>query len=154
MELEQQLQTLIKDATEFGIAPIVLQQAVVPVLKLLAQQLNHLEYFVLQNFSQDWVIITINNLQETNQEKQVIYAFTTVKDAATFQGSDDPDILAVPIPVTHLLFELFSVQQIDSIIFFDTPGNLSQGVEVKRDRLEALIFQQIQQLKQIPPDLA
>ncbi|GAB4226295.1 MAG: hypothetical protein Kow0049_05190 [Stanieria sp.] len=154
MELEQQLQTLIKDAAEFDIAPIVLQQAVAPVLKLLAQQLNHLEYFVLQNFSQDWVIITINNLQETNQEKQVIYAFTTVKDAATFQGSDDPDILAVPIPVTHLLFQLFSVQQIDSIIFFDTPGNLNQGVEVKRDRLEALIFQQIQQLKQIPPDLA
>lgn len=154
MELEQQLQTLIKDAAEFGIAPIVLQQAVAPVLKLLAQQLNHLEYFVLQNLSQDWVVITINNPQQNNQEKRVIYAFTTVKDAATFQGSNDPDILAVPMPVTHLLFELFSVQQIDSMIFFDTPSNLNQGVEIQRDRLEALIFQQLQQLQQIPPDLA
>ena len=51
MELEQQLQTLIKDAAEFGIAPIVLQQAVAPVLKLLAQQLNHLEYFDIIYFS-------------------------------------------------------------------------------------------------------
>ncbi|AFZ34668.1 hypothetical protein Sta7437_1092 [Stanieria cyanosphaera PCC 7437] len=154
MELEQQLQTLTKDAAELGIAPIVIEKAVAPVLKLLAQQLNHLEYFVLQNFSQDWVLITIKNNQETSQEKRVIYAFTTVKDAATFQGSDDPDILAVPIPVTHLLFELFSVQQIDSIIFFDTPGNLTQAVEIQRDRLDGLIFQQIQQLQQIPPDLA
>jgi hypothetical protein len=154
MKLEQQLKILIDDAPKFGIAPIVLEQAVSPVLELFAQQLKHLEYYVLQNLSQDWLIITIGKPNQTNQEKKVIYAFSTVKDAATFQGSQDPSILAVPIPVTHLLFELFSIKQVDSLIFLDTPGNLNQGVEIKRDRLESLILQQIQQLKQIPPDLA
>lgn len=154
MDLKQQLQILVDDAAKFGIAPLVLEQAVTPVLELFARQLNHLEYFVLQNFSQDWVLITINNPEQIDRTKQVIYAFVTVKDAATFQGSQDPEIIAVPIPVTHLLFELFSIQQVDSIIFFDTSGNLDRGVEVKRDRLESFIFQQIQQLKQIPPNFA
>lgn len=153
MELDRQLEILINDATNYGIPSIVIEKAIAPVLKLFASQLKCLEYYVLQNLAEDWILTIISNPQ-LKQEKKVIYAFTSVKDGATFQGKQDPNILATSLPVTHLLFRLFALQEVDSIIFLDTPGNLNQGVEIKRDRLMTLIRQQIQQLGQIPPNIA
>ncbi len=154
MEIEQQLQTLIDDAPKYGVPPLVMQRAVTPVLALFAQQLEHLEYYVLQNLQEDWILTTISQPERPEQEKKVIYAFATLEDAATFQGSADPNILAVALPVTHILFELFPLQQVDSIIFLKTPGNLQSGVEIERAKLQSLIQQKIQQLNKIPPNLA
>ncbi|NJO18940.1 MAG: hypothetical protein HC838_01155, partial [Spirulinaceae cyanobacterium RM2_2_10] len=49
MNLNEQLQRLIDDAPEDGSMPILIEHAVVPVLRLLAQRLQHLEYYVLQS---------------------------------------------------------------------------------------------------------
>lgn len=152
MELEQQLEILINDAANYGVPTIVVEQAIAPVLRLFAEQLQHLEYYVLQNIEEDWVLTTITNPQ-LKQEKKVIYAFATVQDAATFEKKTNPDLMAMPIPVAQLLFRLFSLQQVDSIIFMES-SDLSRGTEVKRDRLSALIRQQIKQLGQTPSDIA
>jgi hypothetical protein len=154
MELEQQLKSLINDAPNYGVPPLVMQRAVTPVLALLAQKLEHLEYYVLQNLEEDWVLTTISNQNQPEREKKVIYAFATLQDAATFQGSADPNILAVALPVTHILFQLFPLPQVDSIIFLKTPGNLQAGVEIERAKLQLLIQQQIQELNKIPPNIA
>ena len=104
MNLEEQLKILIDDAPQYGVPAVVVEKAIAPILELFAKKLTNSEYYVLQNLESDWVLTTITNPQ-LSQEKQVIYAFKTVRDAATFQGTADPSLIAVPIPITHLLFE-------------------------------------------------
>jgi hypothetical protein len=153
MTLEQQLQVIIDDAENHGIPSSVVEKAIAPVLKVFAEQLQYLEYYVLQNLAEDWVLTTITNPQ-LQQSKKVIYAFISVQDAATFQGTANPDLLAMPISVIQLLFRLFSLHQVDSIIFLENSSDLNYGVEIKRDRLSQLIRQQIEQLTKIPPNIA
>jgi hypothetical protein len=153
MNLEQQLQLIINNGADYGVPPPVIEKAIAPVLKLFAEQLQHVEYYVLQNLEEDWVLTTIAN-SKLQLEKKVIYAFTSVQDAATFQGKANPDLVAMPISVAQLLFRLFSLQQVDSIIFLENSSNLNHGVEVERDRLSQLIERQIEQLNQTPTDIA
>ena len=150
MELEQQLQVLIDEAAQYSIAPTIMQQAIAPGFARVAQQLAHLEYYVLQNLSEDWVISVIS---DGKGEKKVIYAFTTVRDARNFNSDQKSEIIAISLPVVQILFRLFSVQQIDSIIFFEQSGNTSGGVELKRRDLQNFLQQQLQQLKTTPRDL-
>lgn len=153
MILEQQLQLIIDNAAAHDVPPVVIEKAIAPVLRLLAAQLHHLEYYVLQNLAEDWVVTTIANPQ-SKSEKKVIYAFVSVQDATTFQGKTNPDLVAIPIQIVQLLFKLFSFAQVDSIIFLEDSQNLNRGVEIERELLSQLIIKQIKQLGQIPPDIA
>ena len=154
MELEQQLQILVDDAANYGIAPLVIEKAIAPVLNLFAQQLKHLEYYLLQNLDEQWVLFTISDRQQIKSDQTVIYAFPTLQDAANFQGSKDPNILATPVPVTHILFQLLALEPVNSVIFLEQPGNLNAGTQIERDKLQSLIQQQIQQLSNVPNNLA
>lgn len=153
MELERQLDRLSEDASRYGIPTPVFSQAVAPVLGLFAKQLQHLEYYILQNLDSDWVMYTIENQQE-QLEKKVIYAFPSVKDAALFQGTEDPNLLALEIPTVELLFQLFALPAIDSLIFLEIPGNLDRGTVIERSRLLEIVQQQVLQLNPLPPNLA
>ena len=152
MKLDRQLEVLINDAAKYGVAPEAVEKALAPVIKLFAQQLQHTKYYVLQNLEQDWVLTTITNSQ-SQQVKKVIYAFVSVQDAAGFQKQAKSDLIAMPIDIVQLLFRLFSLQQVDSIIFLENSPNLDRGVEIEREHLARSIEQQIQQLR-IPPNLA
>ena len=154
MKLEQQLQILIEDAAKQGISPLVIEKAIAPVLNLFAQQLKHLEYYILQNLDEQWALFTISDRQQVKADRTVIYAFPTLQDAANFQGSEDPNILATPLPVTHILFQLLALKPVNSIVFLEQPGNLNEGTQIERDKLQSLIQQQIQQLSNIPSDIA
>ena len=154
MELEQQLQILVDDASKYGISPLVIEKAIAPVLNLLAQQLKQLEYYILQNLNEQWVIYTISDRQQAKPDRQVIYAFPSLRDAGNFQGSNDPNILATAIPVTHILFQLISLEPVESIIFLEQPGNLNIGTQVERNILQNLIQQQIKNLSNTPNDIA
>ncbi len=161
MDLEQQIQVLIDSAPQDGTTPNLVE-AIAPVLKLLASQLRHLEYYILQTLDEGWVVTTLSNRTQPEVEKNVIYAFSTLKDAADFQSASDPQILAVPIPVTHILFQMLALETVTSTVFFDTPGNLTTGTEVRRDDLQNLISTQLQNSKfaprsypsNLPPDIA
>ena len=150
MDIEQQLKLLTVDAASHGVPVVVMERAIAPVLKMLATQLQHDEYYVLQNLESEWVLTTIENAK-LKQQKKVIYAFVTVRDAMTFQGKNNPDLIAAPISVIQLLFRLFSLHQADSIIFMNNSSDLNNGIEVKGDRLRNLIQQQIEKLQQNPP---
>ncbi len=154
MELERQLQILIDDAAKHGIAPVVIERAIAPVLNLFARQLKHLEYYILQNLDEQWVLFTISDRQQVKPDRQVIYAFPTLQDAGNFQGSKDPSILATAIPVTHILFQLISLKPVESIIFLEQPGNLNAGTRVERNTLQNSIQQQIQNLNNTPSNIA
>jgi hypothetical protein len=161
MDLEEQIQALIDNAPPDGTTP-KLVEAIAPVLTLLASQLRNLEYYILQTLDQGWVLTTLSNRAQPEVEKNVIYAFPTLKDAADFQSVSDPQIIATTVPVTHILFQMLAIDDVNSTVFFDTPGNLAVGTEVRRDDLQHLIQTQLQQLRSaprsypsnLPPDIA
>jgi hypothetical protein len=161
MDLKQQVQVLIENAPQDGLTPQVVE-AISPVLTLLASQLGHLEYHILQTLNGDWVVTTLSNRTQPELEKNVIYAFATDKDATGFQPVDDPQLVTATIPVTHILFQLLALATVTSLVFFDTPGNLATGTEVRRKDLEDLIQRQLKQVQpaprsypnNIPPDFA
>lgn len=157
MTLEQQLQLIIDDATNYGVPSVVVEQAIAPAIRSFAEKLQNLEYYILQNLENEWVLTTIAHPQ-LQQEKRVIYAFASVRDAASFQsnfqGKADPNLIATPISVVQLLFRLFSLQQVDSIIVLDNSQNLNYGVEIERSHLSQSIKQQIERLPKTPPNIA
>lgn len=153
MKLEQQLQEIVKEAPEHGVPLEVVEKAISPVLISFANQLQKLEYFVLQNLAGDWILTTLTN-PSINEDKAVIYAFVSVQDAFKFQGNDDPDLVAVPISIIQLLFRLFSLQQVDSLVFLENSENLTRGQEIKREQLADSIMFQIKQLKQPKSNIA
>ncbi|MGD1702186.1 MAG: hypothetical protein F6K22_08010 [Okeania sp. SIO2F4] len=159
MDLEQQIQTLIKNAPEDGNTPKIVE-AITPALKLLAQQLKHLQYYILQTYTQNWVLTTLGHRSQSELEKRVIYAFPTLKDASSSISEDN--VVATPMPVIHILFQMIAIQPLDSLVFFEKPGDLTKATEVKREDVQKLISIYLRQYQassssnssKIPPDIA
>ena len=144
MDLDQQLQILIDDAPNYGVPALVIEKAIAPVLKTFAEQLKFLEYYILQNETEDWIMFSVKNDPQQDFEKTVIYAFTSYQDAIKFNQKQDEKIVVKPLPTTHILFRLFSVKKIDSIVFFNEVENLNQGIELRREDLQSLIQKQLE----------
>ncbi|MGE5658202.1 MAG: hypothetical protein ACM37W_16485 [Actinomycetota bacterium] len=162
MDLDQQIQSLIENAPQDGTTPQIVE-AIAPALKLLAEQLRHPLYYLLQTLDRSWVMTTLRNRSQPGLEKRVIYAFPTLKDAsAGYPTPLEANLVAVPVPVTHILFQMVAIDTLDSLVFFETAGNLESGTEVGRDRVQELVrihLERYQSLRTpssrpIPPDLA
>ena len=164
MDIDRQIQDLIANAPQDGTTP-QLVRLIEPILKSLASQLQHLQYYVAQTNDQHWVVTTLSNRSQPQLEKRVVYAYPSAKDAREASGptaSQEADLMALPIPVAHILFQMLAMETVDSTVFFETVGNLSNGVEVRRADMQHLIQLQLQQLQApgkshpspIPPDIA
>ena len=155
MNLDQQIQLLIDDAPNDGVTPNLIK-AIAPGLKQLASNLRHEQYYIVQTLDSDWLVTTIRNRQEA--EKRVIYAFPTLQDSfATSSAQSLAQLVALPMPVTHILFQLVALQSVDSIIFLENSGEATDGYEINRRAIQKLIQAQIKPkspFNQIPPDLA
>jgi hypothetical protein len=139
MNLDQQLQDLIDHAPQDGSTPQIMER-VAPAIKTVAGRLRHPQYYVVQTLDQSWVMLTLANRTQTGREKNVIYAFPTLKDvAASPYDFSDPSLIALPVPVTHILFQMLAMEQTHSTIFFETPGNVTIGTEIERADIEKLI---------------
>ncbi len=151
MNLEQQLQILVDQAPQDGVTPDVIAKAVNPVLKTFATQLKHNDYFAYQSSQGSWQLTTLSNRRDPLLQKKVIYAFSTAEDAALSEEMSgdrpDPDLTVQHIPVTHILFQLFALKQLDSIVFLETSGDLNAGTEVHRKDLQGAIQKQLIQYK-------
>lgn len=161
MDIEKQLQLLIERSPDDGMTVKIIEKAVVPTLRAFAEQLKQLEYYVVQTLERGWVLTTLSNHTRAGVEKKVIYAFASLKDASGFQDTSDPNLIAIALPVTHVLFQLFALKEVESIVFMETPGDLSAGKEVRRSDLQKLVEIQWQdwqksssKSRNIPPDLA
>ena len=144
MDLDQQTQALVEGAPQDGSTP-QLVESISPALKILAQRLRHLQYYVMQTLDDSWVMTTLEHRAESETEKNVIYAFPTLKDVAAGPFAlSDPNMIAVPVPVMNILFQMLAMTSIYSIIFFETPGNVTVGTEVQRAELETLVHQFLQ----------
>lgn len=161
MDLDRQIQVLVDEAPQDGITP-ALVAGVASALKQLAASLRHLEYYILENPEQGWVFATLSNRAQPDLQKKVVYAFPTFNDAIDFQQVPDPQVIAKAMPVTHILFQMFAMDIVDSTIFLETPGNNTAGEEVSRARLLSLVQTHLRRLKskpkakprQLPSDIA
>jgi hypothetical protein len=151
-EIDQQIQALIDGAPNDGKTPAAVE-AIAPALKLIAGQLKHTEYYILQNLAQQWVMSTISNRTQPKKTKTVIHAFPTLQDVALGPYSlRDPQLMAVPLPVTHILFQLAAMAKVDSLIFFEVPGNARVATEITRDNFQALLQMHLKNQQQpVPP---
>lgn len=157
MNLDQQIDSLILNAPQDGTTPQIVE-AISPALKLLAQQLRHLHYYILESPERGWVLTTLSHRHQPERQKRVIYAFPTKGDALSFRMSTKSPEQAIAVPVTHILFQMSAIPHLDSLVFFEVPGELQNGIEVTRPQVEDLIhtYLTIYQSKStpIPPDLA
>ncbi len=156
--LDTQLQELIDDAPQDGVTPALIE-AIAPILKQLALQLRHPEYYIAQTLEQNWAVTFLDHETQSGLQKQIIYAFPNLKDVSSGPyPMKDPQMIALPIPVIHILFQIVAMETVDSVVFFEVPGNTMVGTEVKREELQALIQAQLTQqfvpVNPIPPDFA
>ncbi|MGD1950544.1 MAG: hypothetical protein ACFB14_12975 [Leptolyngbyaceae cyanobacterium] len=153
MDIEKQIQILIDEAPDQTTGQAI--SLVAPLLKEIAGQLPNQIYYVVQSLGQGWVMTTLRGRQDPKATKTVIYAYPSLS-AAAIGAADNPQMMALPHPSTHLLFQLLSLKQVDSIIFMQEKGK-GQGVEVLRTMLEQVMRSQLQQLKEKgepPTDIA
>jgi hypothetical protein len=161
MDLDEQIRVLIDNAPQDGSTPRIVK-AIAPLLKQLAVQLRHREYYILQSMQEQWVVTTLSNRAQPEMEKRVIYAFATVDDAKSASGvTPDSGAIAIGLPVTHILFQTIVLRTVDSLIFFEEPGRLESGTEVRGNDIRNLVQAQLQRTfaspqsdSQIPPDMA
>lgn len=154
MTIDQQLQNLAKAAPGVDLKMAI--QAISPVIRGVAQQLQHLEYYILQSASRQWLQATLAHKDNPDQPKQVIYAYPSLSAAFGDKlAAGNPDLMAIPMPVAQLLFQLASISPVDSLIFFESETR-DQAVEIRRDDLKAMFRSQIARSKkpQVPPDIA
>ena len=153
MDIEKQIQILIDDAPDQATKDAI--SLIAPLLTEIAGQLPKQLYYVVQSLGQGWVITTLRGRQDPKATKTIVYAYPSL-EAAAIGAADNPQMMALPHPSTHLLFQLLSLKQVDSIIFMQEKGK-GQGVEVPRTMLEKVMLAQLKQLKdkgQPPPDIA
>lgn len=140
MTLDQQVQALLQDAPN---DPEMRQitQIFIPMLKSLAGQRRHLQYFVAQTESGEWLRLSLINRTQSKQEKTVVYAFSTMEDAnSLLDAEQDPPCQAVSIGLIDLLFKFFALNLGESLIFFEQPGDCQKGVEVRRSDFEDALY--------------
>ncbi|MBV9389601.1 MAG: hypothetical protein JOZ78_24530 [Chroococcidiopsidaceae cyanobacterium CP_BM_ER_R8_30] len=157
MDLDQQIQELIDNAPQDGVTPRLLT-AITPGLKLLAGKLRHSQYYILQNLDHDWVATTLSHRTQPGVEKRVIYAFPSLQAVPVSMNQGlDSQVTAIPIAVTHILFQMVALETVDSTVFFETPGDLTNGIEIRREDIQNLIQLQMKQntsTSYLPPDIA
>jgi len=163
--LDDQIQALLAGAPQDGQTPLLIE-VITPLLKEIALQLKHSEYYILQNTEGRWMMTSLSHREEQQPDKTVIYAYATLADAQLSPHARmDNQVMALPTPVILILFQLLALQPVTSLLFFDSPGNRKEAVEVRRDDIQNLVktqlklFQQLQhsqptQANPIPPDLA
>jgi hypothetical protein len=130
-ELANQVSTLIQDApddrtTTQGIAMIA------PLLaKIAFSCLNHAYYHVIQDGAGALLRIISTHSKHSSVEKTIVFAFSTEEDASRERDNlDEPDALIIKVAVLELLFRFWVLNWCDALVFFDRPGDRTQGHEI------------------------
>lgn len=146
MNLEQQFTDLINEAPNYGVPSNIMEFGVIPILRNYADSLTHEEYYLRQTLEDNLVMTVLANKNHPEIEKKVIYAFPSVKDAAKLQDNSDPNIIAKAFPTSQILFQMFTMKEVDSIVFIDQINDLEQTQEIHCDDLKNAIQQKLTDL--------
>jgi hypothetical protein len=152
-DIDQQLQNLVEQAPQHGIQPDQMQM-IAAVLKVLASRLQHAQYYILQTLEQNWVMTTLKHRTQAGLTKNVVYAYPSLEAVKASVATSDLQIVALPLPVIQILFQLLAIEPIDSIIFYETSNPQQTGTEMSRQMLRSLIEQQLRRQPSMPSDIA
>ncbi|APB34055.1 hypothetical protein GlitD10_1730 [Gloeomargarita lithophora Alchichica-D10] len=153
MELEQQLQKLIDDAPK-GDNTAQLVQVIGPLLLNLARNFHHKQYYIVQTLDQRWQTSTWTPTSPDDAERTLLYAYSTLQDAIeSIPMPKDPWLMALPVPVVQIIFQLLGMEPVESVIFWEEPGP-KLGAELKRSELQQFVQNHLLQLAGPPADLA
>ncbi|NJK40739.1 MAG: hypothetical protein HC934_04105 [Acaryochloridaceae cyanobacterium SU_2_1] len=141
MDLTEQIQTLIEEAPPEGGMPAAMRMIAPTLGQLATEQLHYPQYYILQNLASNWQLTTLQHRQHPELEKTVVYAFAHLEDAT--RSSRSADLIAVPIPIIQLLFQLLALTPVDSLLFIEALGSLDQQIEITRLALQQLIEQNL-----------
>jgi hypothetical protein len=148
MDLESQMQALVDeapdDATRLGM------KSVAAVLGQVASSLKHQQYYILQNFQQQWQVTTLQHRSQTELEKTVIYAYGHLADATRMGQS--VKLMAAPVDVVPLLFQFFALADVESLLFVEEANQLDQVRELPQQDLQDWIQTALAQSIQTPTD--
>jgi len=98
MDLDAQVASLQQSAPNDGVTTDAIT-TIAPTLKAIAGQLKHNQYYVLQTLEQGWMMTTLSNRTQPNTQKNIVYAYPTLQDAATSQSANkDPQVMALQCP--------------------------------------------------------
>jgi hypothetical protein len=141
MDIPAQIQALINEAPSDEVMQEGIQ-VVAEVLGQIALGLGHLQYYVLQNFENQWQVTTLEHRTQPDLQKTVLYAYGHLADATRMGQS--ADLIAVPIQTVSLLFQFFSFSQVDSLLFVDEINQPDQMTELGRADLQAVVQASLQ----------
>jgi hypothetical protein len=141
MDIPAQVQALIDEAPTDDVMQEGIQ-VVAEVLGQVASGLGHLQYYVLQNFENQWQVTTLEHRAQPELQKTVLYVYGHLRDATRVGQS--ADLIAVPIQTVPLLFQFFSFTQVDSVLFVDEADQPDQIKELSRADLQAVVQESLQ----------
>jgi hypothetical protein len=142
-DIAAQVAALIAEAptdaeTQIGV------RAIAPLLGELAEQFGSPQFYILQNFNQQWQITTLQNRHQPDLEKRVVYCYRQLSDA-TRAGQTD-SLIAVPLPTVQLLFHFLTISQIDSLLFVQNAFGEEQPIELSQTAIQSVVQEYLQQL--------
>jgi hypothetical protein len=141
MDIPAQVQALINEAPPDDVMQEGIQ-VVAEVLGQVASGLGHLQYYILQNFENQWQVTTLEHRTQPDLQKTVLYVYGHLADATRMGQSTD--LIAVPVQTVPLLFQFFSFAQVDSLLFVDEANQPDQMKELSRADLQAVVQASLQ----------
>jgi hypothetical protein len=142
MDIPAQVQALIEEAPPDATMQEGIQ-VVAEVLGQVASGLGHQQYYILQNLENQWQITTLEHRAQPEMQKNVLYAYGHLTDATQFGQA--ADLIAVPVQTLPLLFQFFSLNAVDSLLFVDEANQLDQMKELSRADLQAVVQASLQE---------
>ncbi len=141
MDIPAQVQALIDEAPSDDVMQEGIQ-VVAAVLGQVALGLGHLQYYVLQNFENQWQVTTLEHRAQPDLQKTVLYVYGHLADATRVGQS--AELIAFPIQTVQLLFQFFSFTQVDSLLFVDEANQPDEIKELSRADLQAVVQASLQ----------
>jgi hypothetical protein len=147
--LNLQIDQLVEDAPQDGITPGITKVLAV-VLKAIAMQLHHNNYYILQAQDGSWLLTTLSNRNTPEVEKNVVYAYCS-STAANLERLKlgDPKLICAETGIIEILFRLVGLKEVDSLILFDKSTDTQRGTEISQVELQELCEKQMKKLKNI-----
>jgi hypothetical protein len=143
-ELTDQVITLIQDAPDDRTTPQGIATIAPLFAKIALSRLNHAYYHVIQDEAGALLRIISTHSKHSSGEKTMVFAFSTEEEASLERDNlDEPNALIIKVAVLELLFRFWALNWCDALIFFDRPGDRTQGHAITHAELTNLLQQEL-----------
>jgi hypothetical protein len=127
MDPQDDLDVLIREASQYGIPPEAMR-AIAPVLLRFSAPLPASTYWIPCDAEGQWLLTTLRQSGDAAVQKQVVFAYATAEAAQQETGQSEA------VAVLPLLVQLIALEPVDSLVFYDRADS-EQGVEIRRAAL-------------------